>query len=47
MAKAQRVSIELPKGGQSYGLCWVEERKALANVIIVTGMEETSSRYAH
>ena len=46
MAKATRISIETSKGGNSYGLCWVEDnRKSIANVVIITGMEETSSRY--
>ena len=46
MSKAQKISIE-HKAGTSFGLLWKhdEGEKALANIIIMTGMEETSSRY--
>ena len=45
MAEAQRISIEIKEGVNSYGLCWVNEEKPLANIIIMTGMEEHSRRY--
>ena len=45
MSNAQRISIE-HKSGVSFGLLWKQDKpKALANVIIMTGMEETSARY--
>ena len=45
MSNAQKISID-HKVGTSFGLLWKSGReKALANVIIMTGMEETSIRY--
>ena len=46
MSASQKISIE-HKAGTSFGLLWKHdgEDKALANVIIMTGMEEHSSRY--
>lgn len=46
MSEAQKISIE-HKAGTSFGLLWKHdgEGKPLANVIIMTGMQETSSRY--
>ena len=45
MGNAQKISIEHP-AGTSFGLLWKHDsEKALANVIIMTGMEETSRRY--
>ena len=45
MSEAQKISIEIGEGQNSFGLCWTIEGKPLANVIIMTGMEETSRRY--
>jgi len=46
MSEFQKISIE-HKAGTSFGLLWKHNKgdKALANVIIMTGMEETSRRY--
>lgn len=46
MSEAQKISIE-HKAGTSFGLLWKHDGKdkPLANVIIMTGMQETSSRY--
>ncbi|MDY4848754.1 MAG: alpha/beta fold hydrolase [Bacilli bacterium] len=46
MSKAQRISIENKNGDVLYGLCWHVEN-SVANVIIMEGMEEHSSRYDH
>ena len=46
MSEKQRISIETPDIGVSYGLHWKSDlKKAIADVVIVTGMEEHSSRY--
>ena len=46
MSESKKISIE-HKAGVSFGLLWKSDKKekALANVIIMTGMEETSARY--
>lgn len=45
MSNSQKISLE-HKFGTSFGLLWkCDKEKALANVIIMTGMEETSARY--
>ena len=44
MSEAQKISIEHPSG-TSFGLLWQCDGEAKANVIIMTGMEETSRRY--
>lgn len=45
MSERVKISIETPMGGLSYGLSWKADKEARANVIIMTGMEETSLRY--
>ena len=45
MSEAQKISIEHPSG-TSFGLSWKHDgEKAIGNVVIMTGMEETSRRY--
>ena len=46
MSESKKISIE-HKAGVSFGLLWKSDKKEkpLANVIIMTGMEETSRRY--
>ena len=44
MSKAQRVELVSKNGDKLYGLSWHVEN-SIANVIIMEGMEEHSSRY--
>lgn len=43
--KKQRVELILKDRSKLYGLSWTNDEPIKGNVIIVTGMEETSSRY--
>lgn len=45
MSEAKKVSIDCPKSGVSYGLYWASDITPIAEVIIMTGMEEAAYRY--
>ena len=45
MSEKQKISLQIQDGSNIFGLSWPSDAKAKANVIIMTGMEEHSSRY--
>ncbi len=45
MSEYQRIAVEVPKNGTSYGLYWKADVTPIAVVIIMTGMEEHLKRY--
>ena len=45
MSESTKISLQLEENLHIFGLCWKADGKAKANVVIMTGMEEHSSRY--
>ena len=43
--KRQRIELILKNRKKLYGLSWTQDESLKGNIIIVTGMEETASRY--